>query len=104
MQQGLRMEDYQKILNKTHEDMIADFMPQAEKAVRHTLVVDEITKVENIVASEEELEEYITELAQNYQMEVEEFKKLAMGAGAQEQLLSELNYKKTIDFLLAEKE
>ncbi|NLN82872.1 MAG: trigger factor [Firmicutes bacterium] len=104
MQQGLRMEDYQKILNKTHEDMIADFMPQAEKAVRHTLVVDEITKVENIVASEEELEEYITELAQNYQMEVEEFKKIAMGAGAQEQLLSELNYKKTIDFLLAEKE
>ena len=50
------------------------------------------------------LEEYITELAQNYQMEVEEFKKIAMGAGAQEQLLSELNYKKTIDFLLAEKE
>lgn len=102
MRQGLRMEDYRKILGKSEEDMLADFRPQAEKAVRHTLVIDEITKVEQIAADDAELEEYIGKAAVNYQMEVEEFKKIVLEQGAKEQFLTELNYKKTIDFLMGE--
>jgi len=100
MRQGLKLADYQNILGKTEADMKADFHPQAEKAVRHTLVIDEVTKVENITANEEEIDEYLTEIAKSYQMELEAFKGIVNAQGMLPQMMSEVNYKKTIDFLV----
>jgi trigger factor len=100
MRQGLKLTDYQNILGKTEADMKADFRPQAEKAVRHTLVIDEVTKVENITANEEEIDEYLTEIAKSYQMELEAFKGIVNAQGMLPQMMSEVNYKKTIDFLV----
>ena len=100
MRQGLKLTDYQNILGKTETDMKADFRPQAEKAVRHTLVIDEVTKVENITANEEEIDEYLTEIAKSYQMELEAFKGIVNAQGMLPQMMSEVNYKKTIDFLV----
>ena len=98
--QGLKMTDYQNILGKTEADMKADFRPQAEKAVRHTLVIDEITKVENITANEEEIDAYLTEIAKSYQMELAAFKGIVNAQGMLPQMMSEVNYKKTVDFLV----
>jgi len=98
--QGLKMADYQNILGKTEADMKADFHPQAEKAVRHTLVIDEVTKVENISANEEEIDSYLAEIAKSYQMETEAFKTVVNAQGMLPQMMSEVNYKKTIDFLV----
>jgi trigger factor len=100
MRQGLKLTDYQNILGKTEADMKADFRPQAEKAVRHTLVIDEVTKVESITANEEEIDEYLTEIAKSYQMELEAFKGIVNAQGMLPQMMSEVNYKKTIDFLV----
>jgi trigger factor len=74
--------------------MKADFRPQAEKAVRHTLVIDEVTKVENITANEEEIDEYLTEIAKSYQMELEAFKGIVNAQGMLPQMMSEVNSKK----------
>jgi trigger factor len=98
--QGLKMADYQNILGKTEADMKADFHPQAEKAVRHTLVIDEVTKVENITANEEEIDAYLAEIAKSYQMETEAFKGIVNAQGMLPQMMSEVNYKKTVDFLV----
>lgn len=100
MRQGLKLTDYQNILGKTEEDMKSDFRPQAEKAVRHTLVIDEVTKVENITATEEEIDAYLAEMAKSYQMEMDAFKGIVNAQGMLPQLVSEVHYKKTIDFLV----
>ena len=100
LRQGLKLTDYQNILGKTEEDMKADFRPQAEKAVRHTLVIDEVTKVENITATEEEIDAYLAEMAKSYQMEMDAFKGIVNAQGMLPQMVSEVNYKKTIDFLV----
>ncbi len=100
LRQGLKLTDYQNILGKTEEDMKADFRPQAEKAVRHTLVIDEVTKVENITATEEEIDAYLAEMAKSYQMEMDAFKGIVNAQGMLPQLVSEVHYKKTIDFLV----
>ncbi len=100
LRQGLKLTDYQNILGKTEEDMKSDFRPQAEKAVRHTLVIDEVTKVENITATEEEIDAYLAEMAKSYQMEMDAFKGIVNAQGMLPQLVSEVHYKKTIDFLV----
>ncbi|HZW48948.1 MAG TPA: trigger factor [Bacillota bacterium] len=99
MRQGLKLADYQKILGKTAERMKEDFKPQAEKAVRQTLVIDEITKLENIVATEEEVEKQVAEMAKAYQMEADAFQKIVDEQGMHHEIAAEVAYKKTIEFL-----
>ncbi|MCE5195663.1 MAG: trigger factor [Negativicutes bacterium] len=99
MRQGLKLADYQKILGKTAENMKEDFKPQAEKAVRQTLVIDQITKVESIVATEEEIAKQVAEMAKTYQMEVDAFQKIVNDQGMYPEIAAEVAYKKTIEFL-----
>ena len=49
--------------------------PEAEKEVRTQLVLEKIRQVENINASDEEVEEEIKSMAENMKQEVDDFKK-----------------------------
>ena len=67
--QGLNIEQYLKMINKTEEDMRNEFKEQAERAVKSRLVLEAVAKVEN---SEEEIAEKIKEMAKNYGKKEEE--------------------------------
>ena len=70
--QGLNIEQYLKMINKTEEDMRNEFKEQAERAVKSRLVLEAVAKAEKIENSEEEIAEKIKEMAKNYGKKEEE--------------------------------
>ena len=75
MYQGLRLDDYLKYTNQTREDYRNTFKAQAEKQVKTQLVIDKILVVEDIKATQEEIDEKIKEQATAMNKEFDEYKK-----------------------------
>lgn len=74
MYQGLRLEDYLKYTNQTMDDYRKSFTEQAKKTVKIQLVVDKILTVEEIKATEEEINAKISEQATSVGKSLEEYK------------------------------
>ncbi len=64
--QGLGFDDYLTHLRKKREDLLLDFTPQAVKRVKSALIMREIAKKENIIASEKDIEEEVQNTVQEY--------------------------------------
>lgn len=64
--QGLNLEQYLKLINKSEDDMRKEYEAQAVESVKSRLVLEAIIKAENIVADDSEVEEKIKEMAKNY--------------------------------------
>ncbi len=75
MYQGLKLQDYLKYTNQTMEDYRKGFNKQAEEQVKVQLVIEKITKEEDIKATEEEIDAKISEQAIAMGRDAEEFKK-----------------------------
>lgn len=99
MSQGLQMEMLLEITGKDLNGLKEERREDAEKLVRGTLVLDEIAKLENIEASEEDVDAEIAKIAEMYQMEVEEMKK-GLRPEDLEDIAGQLKVRKTIDFLV----
>lgn len=54
---GLSMEEYLKQANKTKEQIMEEYKPEAEKRARMQLVINAIARKENIAANDEEVRE-----------------------------------------------
>ena len=65
-QMGLKFEDYLKHLNKTIENLRKDFKGDAEKKAKLALILNEIAKVEKIVADEEQVEKEVSAILEHY--------------------------------------
>ena len=72
--QGMDMNMYFKYTGMTLEDMREQFKPQAESFVKIRLALEKIAELENITASEEEVEAEYTRLAEAYQMDADAVK------------------------------
>ncbi|MFP4456339.1 MAG: trigger factor [Clostridia bacterium] len=75
-QYGIGIEQYAQMLGKTIEDLREDMREQAAKRVKTDLVLGAIVKKENIEINEEMFENRLAEMAQAYNQEVEELKKM----------------------------
>jgi len=65
-QMGLKFEDYLKHLNKTIEDLRKEFRGDAEKKSKLALVLNKISKVENISADKEQVAKEVTMILEHY--------------------------------------
>jgi len=65
-QMGLKFEDYLKHLNKTKEDLRKEFRNDAEKKAKLALILNEISKVEKIVADEEQVTKEVATILEHY--------------------------------------
>ena len=66
MRQGGKFEDYLSHIKKTKEELMLEMMPNAIKRVKAALVIREIAVQENIFPSEEEINNKIKELENQY--------------------------------------
>lgn len=66
--QGLNLETYLKYTNMTTEALREQYHEQAEKQVKVRLGLEKIAELENIQATDEEVEEEIKKIAEAYQM------------------------------------
>ena len=69
--QGMKLEDYAKMMGGDLNAMRQSMRPMAESTVRSNILLSEIVNVENIVVSDEEVDAEIARLAGEYQMEAE---------------------------------
>ena len=74
--QGLDLDTYFKYTGTTLESLTADLRPDAEKRVKSRLALEKIAELEGITASDEEVMEEITKIANAYKMEVEKVEAL----------------------------
>lgn len=65
-QMGLKFEDYLKHLNKTKDDLRKEFKKDGEMKAKFALVLNEIGKVEKIVADEEQAAKEIAAILEHY--------------------------------------
>lgn len=97
-QQGLKFQDYLNYMGQSVEQFRAAFAPQAEKQVKIRLALEAVAAAENIVASDEEVEAKLQEMADQYKMELDKVKELVNAAD----LKKDLAVNKAIDFLKAD--
>ena len=95
---GITFEQYLQFTGGSVEDFKNGVRDQAKKDVEINLLIDAIAKAEAIEVSDEEAEEEIKKLADQYKMEVEKIKSIL----SMDQIKSNLVPRKVIDLLIAE--
>jgi trigger factor len=95
-QYNIEFDMYLQLTGTNKDDFEANMLKQAEKSVSYNLVIEAVSKAEEIKATEEEVDQKFEEFAAQYNMPVDQFK-AAVNPAAVEQ---EVVYRKTIDFLV----
>lgn len=72
--QGMKMDDYIKMIGGDVKGMRDSMRPMAEQTVRSNILLSEIVHQENIDVTDEELEEEYKKMAEQYGMELEQLK------------------------------
>ena len=97
--QGLSMEDYQKYLSKTEEELREDMKPNAEREVRTELVLEAVVKAEGIETAEDDIAAEIEKIAQAYSQEAETVRQAFESQGTLPLIEENLRMRKAISFL-----
>ena len=95
-QYNLDLETYLQFSGVTKEDFEKNLMKDAERSISYNLVVEAIGQAEGITATDEEKEAKYQEIADQYNMGLDQVKAAVQDAAVN----SEVVYKKTIDFLV----
>ncbi len=98
-QQGISFEQYLGYMGTTVEAFKEQIRPNAELQVKGTLALEEIAKLENIDATEEEVDEQLSKMAESYKMELAEVKKFMRDEDI-EALKADIKIQKAMDFLV----
>ena len=72
--QGLDLKTYFQYTGMTLETLRAQFRPQAEKQVKARLALEKIAELENLVASEDDINAEYARIAEAYGIDVEQVK------------------------------
>lgn len=96
--QGLKIEDYFKYLGKEIKDFRDELKDDAFKKVKTRLTLEAIAEKENLEVSEDEIEEELKNIAEQYKTDVEKIKK-TLRAENYDYFIKDLKLKKSLDFL-----
>ena len=72
--QGMKMEDYTKMIGGDLSSLRQSMRPMSEQTVRSDILLSEIARAENLEVTDEEVEEELKKLAEQYQMELDKVK------------------------------
>ncbi|HHU79337.1 MAG TPA: trigger factor [Clostridiales bacterium] len=95
---GLSLQNYLEMSNTSLEEFRAQYRDNAYNRVKTRLVLEAVTKAEDITVTDEDREKEYQKLAKQYQRDVEEIKKTF--AANSEYMDDSVLVQKTIDFLL----
>ena len=96
--QGLSMEQYMQFSGATPQGLMEQMKPQALKRIQSRLVLEAVAKAENIEISEEEMNEEIKKMAEQYKMEVEKVEEILDDA-SRKQMREDLAIQKAVDLV-----
>ena len=96
--QGLNIEQYFAYMGTSREKMVEESKDQADKRIRTRLVLEEIVKAENIVATEEDFETELTKLAEAYGTDLDTVKKIFEGRD-KDRMMEDIAVQKALSFV-----
>ncbi len=94
--QGIDLSQYMQMTGMTIDTLKAQFLPEAEKKVKMSLILEKIAKVENIEVTDEEIEAEYQNIADTNKMKLDDVKKYLKAEDLKENKLVE----KTVNFLV----
>ncbi|MCB9453637.1 MAG: trigger factor [Anaerolineaceae bacterium] len=99
--QGLTLEDYMRILNKSREDVEADNRDAAVRELEQGLVLRQIVQDEKITVPESAVDEEITAMVAQYGDQAEAMRSLFSTASMRDNLYSELTQRQAVERVIA---
>ena len=97
MSQGMNFDDYLKYAQTTREQMVENMKEEAERRIKYRLVMEQVAREENIVATDEDFEAELQKMADAYRMDVETIKKYFVDR--KEGMMEDLAVQKAITFV-----
>ena len=98
MYQGLQMEQYLQLMGTTKEEFLERVKPDAIARIKTSLVLEAVAAAENIVASDDDVDAEIQDMATQYQMKPEELKDM-IGAPELENIKKDIASRTALEFL-----
>lgn len=98
MYQGLQMEQYLQLMGTTKEEFLERVKPDAIARIKTSLVLEAVAAAENIVASDDDVDAEIQDMATQYQMKPDELKDM-IGAPELENIKKDIASRKALEFL-----
>ena len=95
--QGINLDQYLKIMNKTRKEVEENYKEQAEKNVKSRLILEAIIKEEKIESTDEEINAKIKEMATNYGRKEEE---LSKNEALKEYIANNIKTEKAIELII----
>lgn len=95
-QYGLDLDTYLQLTGMSKEQFEEKLQEDAKKSIRYNLTIDAISKEEAIEASDEEIENKYSELAEQHNMDMEQVKNQVNKDAVKQEVV----FRKTIDFLV----
>lgn len=96
--QGMRLDDYFKFANTNMDALKESYKPQAEKAVKTRLVLEQLIKQESLIVTDQELEDRLSQDASKYGKTLQDYKKTINDKNVA-YIKNDLLMDKVIDFL-----
>ena len=96
--QGLNIDQYFSYIGGSREKMMEEVKDQADKRIRTRLVLEEIVKAENIVATEEDFEVELGKLAEAYGTDLDTIKKIFEGR-EKDRMMEDIAVQKAVSFV-----
>jgi trigger factor len=98
--QGMTLDMFMTFSGQTIEDMKQQMQADAQKRVRNNLVLEQIAKEENIVATEEDVNEELSQMAEAYKRSTDEIRSILSANGSLANMTEEVAIRKTVKFLV----
>jgi trigger factor len=98
---SLSLEQYMQFTGMTVDVMREQLKPEALRRIQSRLVLEAIVNAENITFTDEEMDEEIKTMAENYQMELDKLKEL-IGDNEKDSIGMDIKVKKAVDLIVAE--
>ena len=97
--QGLSLEQYFMFTGLDREKMAENSRPGVEKRIKSRCVLEAVAKAEGIVASDEDYEKELTEMAEQYKLEVENIKNM-IHPQDEKMMRKDIEIQKALDFVV----
>jgi trigger factor len=98
--QGMNLEMYFQFSGQNENAMREQFKTDAQKRVRVNLTLEAIASVENLEATDEDVDKEIEKMAEMYQRSAEEIKNILAAQGGLEGIKGDLKIQKAVEFLV----
>ena len=96
--QGLNIDQYFSYIGGSREKMMEEVKDRADKRIRTRLVLEEIVKAENIVATDEDFEVELGKLAEAYGTDLDTIKKIFEGR-EKDRMMEDIAVQKAVAFV-----